>query len=157
MTRSALVLLVAVLPLGACHVSKNSADADENVSVKASDNGSLSFNLPFAKGEVRIPRGTFENGQLDIDGVKMIPGGTVHGFSMDAGDKGATVHLAFSAPKSPQEVSSYFLEQFKAHGDAATQSGDAISGKTRDGDAFTIHVEPAEQGSSGTVVIQSKD
>ncbi|HJP68206.1 MAG TPA: hypothetical protein VJ846_04825 [Sphingomicrobium sp.] len=157
MTRSASVLLLAVLSSSACHISKNSADAGENVSVKASDNGSVSFNLPFAKGEVQIPRGTFENGQLDIDGVKMIPGGTVHGFSMDARDKGATVHLAFTAPKSPQEVSGYFLEQFKQHGDAATQSGNEISGKTKNGDALSIHVEPAAQGSVGTIVIQSKD
>lgn len=157
MTRSALALLLPALSLGACHISKNGADTDDNVSVKASDNGSVSFNLPFAKGEVQIPRRAFENGQLDIDGVKMIPGGSVRGFTMEGGDKGATVHLAFSAPKSPQEVSGYFLEQFKQHGDAATQSGNAVSGKTRDGDDFSIHVEPAAQGSVGTVVIQSKD
>jgi hypothetical protein len=151
------MLLLALLTLSACDVSKSNAGTGENVSVNASDNGSVSFNLPFAKGNVQIPQDAFENGQLDIDGVKMVPGGTVHGFSMDAGDKGATVHLAFSAPKSPQEVSGYFLEQFKQHGDAVTQSGNAISGKTKDGDAFSIHVEPAAQGSAGTVVIQSKD
>ena len=156
MTRSALLFLLTVLSLSACRVSKAGGDSDENVSVKASDNGAVSFNLPFARGEVQIPHAMFENGQLDIDGVKMVPGGTVHGFSMNGGNKGATVNLAFSAPKSPQEVSAYFLEQFKQHGDAATQSGNGVSGKTKDGDSFSIDIEPAPQGSVGTIVIQSK-
>lgn len=154
MNRSVLILLLAV---SACHVSKGNVDSDENVSIKASDNGQVSFNLPFAKGDVQLPHGVFENGQMDIDGVKMIPGGTLHGFNVDAKDGGATVHLSFDAPKPPDAVRAYFLDQFRNRGDEASQSGNAIVGKTKDGDAFTINVEPAGEGSTGSVAIQSKD
>ena len=77
--------------------------------------------------------------------------------NVDAGDKRATVHLAFKAPKSPEDVRAYFVDQFKAKGIAATTAGTAVSGKTKDGDPFVIEVEPAEQGSQGTITIQDDD
>ena len=154
MTRALLILILAI---SACRASTNNLDGDENVSIKANDNGQMSFTLPFAKGEVQVPHGSFENGQMDIDGVKMIPGGTLHGFNVDAGDGGSTVHLSFDAPRSPDEVRGYFLSQFKMKGDEASQSGNAIVGRTKDGDTFTIQVEPAAQGSTGNVAIRSKD
>ena len=156
MARSALVFVLSALFLGACHVSRNAGDSEDNVSVKASENGRMSFKLPFAKGEIQIPHAVFENGQFDIDGVKMVPAGRVHGFNMDAGEGGATVHLDFSAPKSPQEVRSYFFEQFRQKGDPVSQSANGLSGKSRDGDTFSISVGPAAEGSAGTIVIQSK-
>ena len=149
-------LLVPAVLLAACHVHGEGNDAS-NVAISADENGQVSFNMPFASGKVKIPEGAFHNGQFDIDGVKMIPGGTIHGFSMDAGDKGALVHLAFNAPKSPDEVRAYFLDQFKAKGDEASQNGTAISGKTKDGDTFLIDVQPADGGSQGTIAVQSKD
>lgn len=156
MTRRSLLLLVPALSLAACHVSKNDGN-DGNVTMKADSSGNVSFNLPFAKGDVKLPEGAVQSGNFDIDGVKMIPGGQVHGFSLDSGDKGSTVHLAFDAPKTPDEVRSYFLDQFKQKGVQAAQSGNAIAGKTSDGSAFTIDTEPSAQGSTGTISIQSKD
>lgn len=157
MVRLGSLLLLIVLPLGGCRVSHGDGTGDANVTINAAETGQVSFNLPFAKGEVRLPQGAFANGQFDIDGVKMVPGGTVHGFNMHAGEKGATVHLAFDAPTSPEAVRTYFLQQFKEKGDVAEQSGNAISGKTKDGDSFIITVEPAAAGSSGSIAIQSKD
>jgi hypothetical protein len=153
------MMLLTVVPLVAgCNVhSKNSADGDENVSIKADDNGHVTFNLPFASGQVKLPEGMMKNGEFDIDGVKMIPGGTISGFNVDAGDKGATVHLGFRAPASPDNVRAYFVEQFKEKGVEAATAGTVVSGTTKDGDPFVIDVEPAPQGSIGTITIQSDD
>lgn len=151
-------LLVLVPLLAGCNVdTKNPVDGDENVTINASENGQVSFNLPFASGQVKVPEGMMKNGEIDIDGVKMIPGGTMSGFNIDAGDKGATVHFAFKAPASPDDVRTYFAEQFKAKGVEAAVSGNSVSGKTKDGDPFVIDVEPAAQGSQGTITIQSND
>ena len=157
MPRSALALLLPMICLSACHVSKSSGDGGDNVSIKADDSGQVSLKLPFANADVKLPKGTFENGKFDIDGVKMVPGATIHGFNVEAGDKGATIHVGFKAPKSPDEVRAYFLDQFKQNGDQASQSGNAITGKTKDGDTFVINVESAAQGSTGMIDIQSKD
>lgn len=156
MTRLALLLLVPAISLAACHVSRNDADAD-NVTMKADSSGNVSFNLPFAKGDVKLPAGAIQGSNFDIDGVKMMPGATMHGFNMNAGNHGATVNLAFDAPAAPDQVRAYFLDQFKQKGVEAGQSGNAITGKTHDGDQFTIDVQPAGQGSTGTIAIQSKD
>ena len=150
----ALVMLVPLV--AACNVdTKNPANGDENVTINASENGQVTFNVPFASGQVKLPEGAMNHSDFDIDGVKMMPGATVTGFSVFAADKGATVHFAFKAPASPDEVRSYFLDQFKAKGVEAAVAGNAVSGKTKDGDAFTIDVEPAAQGSQGKITIQS--
>ena len=150
------LLLAGAAALAACNVdTKNPANGDENVSINADETGNVTFNLPFASGQVKLPEGMMKNGDFDIDGVKMVPGGTVSGFNVDAGHKGATVHLAFKAPGSPDDVRAYFVEQFKAKGVAASASGTAVSGTTKDGDAFVIDVGPGAQGSQGTITIQS--
>ena len=106
---------------------------------------------------MKLPASVLHKGEFDIDGVKLMPGSTMHGFNMDAGDKGATIHVDFDAPKSPDEVRAYFLDQFKQKGDEASQSGNTVSGKTKEGDTFVIAVEPSGQAATGTIAIQSKD
>ena len=156
MRRAGLLLLAASL-LSCCHVASGTAGSgDGNVTVRTDGNSKLSFNLPFAKGEVNLPRGAFNSSNFDIDGVAMMPGGTIKGFNMDAGDNGAIVHLAFAVPRPPDQVRSYFLEQFKAKGDEASQSGDEIIGKSKDGGSFTIVVNGVANGSEGTIEVRSK-
>jgi hypothetical protein len=153
------VLLIALALLGGCNVhSKNPADSgDENVTINADENGSVAFNLPFVKGQVKVPSGFMHNGNFDIDGVKLMPGSQVTGFSVFAADKGSTVNMTFTAPAPPGDVRSYFVDQFRKQGVEAAIAGDSVSGKSKDGSPFTIQVASAESGSKGTIVIQSKD
>jgi hypothetical protein len=156
MNRFALVLLLPLL--AACNVhSKNPATGDENVTINADESGQVSFNLPFMNGTVKLPEGALHNGEFDIDGVKMIPGGKITGFNVNAGEKASTVNIAFRAPAAPDEVRAYFIDQFKRKGVEAARAGDAISGKDKDGDAFVIRVQPAAGGSTGTIAIQDQD
>ena len=156
MNRAGLLILVPLL--AGCQVhSKNPANDDEKVTINASDSGQVSFNLPFMSGTVNLPEGALHNGDVDIDGVKMIPGGKITGFNVNAGNgEESTVNIAFKAPASPDEVRSYFLDQFKKKGVEAAQAGDAISGKSRDGNAFVIRVQPAPGGSTGMIAIEDK-
>ena len=137
-------LLIPVLLLGACNFhAKNPAHGDAEVAINADEGGNVNFNLPFASGNIKLPEGAMKNGQFDIDGVKMIPGGTITGFSVFAKDKGSTVDLAFKAPQSADQVRAYFLNQFKEKGVEAAQSGNTVSGKSKDGSDFAIDVESA--------------
>lgn len=155
MTRSAILFILPLL--ASCDVhTKNPANADENVSIHADESGHIAFNLPIAQGEVKVPTGMMRNGNFDIDGVKLMPGSSVTGFNLDAHDHGATVDMSFNAPASPEDVRSYFLDQFRKKGVEAALAGESISGKSKDGSPFVIHVSPAETGSKGVISVQSK-
>ena len=151
-------LLLALPLLAGCNVhSKNPANGDDNVSIQADGNGQIAFNLPIAQGQVKVPTGMMEHSNFDIDGVKLMPGSKVTGFSMFARDHGATVNMSFTGPAPPEQVRSYFAEQFRQKGVEATVSGDSVTGKSKDGSPFTIQVSPAPGGSQGKIVIQDKD
>lgn len=150
-------LILSIL-LAGCNVhAKHDNDNDDNVTISGGEGGNLSFDLPFAKGQIKLPEGAFHGGDFDIDGVKMYPGGTVTGFQVFAADKGSTVNIAFKAPAPPEKVRAYFLDEFKKKGVTASAAGDAVSGKSKDGDTFQIHVRPVGGGSQGTIDIQDKD
>ena len=149
--------LILVPVLAGCNVHKTGAHGDENVTINASDNGEVTFNVPYASGQIKLPEGMMHDGDFDIDGVKLMPGSQVTGFNVNAHDKGATVNLSFTAAASPDQVRSYFLDEFKKKGVEATATGDGISGESEDGDPFVIGLKPAASGSQGTIVIQSKD
>ena len=156
MNRPVLFLLLPLL--AGCNVhSKNPAKGDENVTIQADESGNIAFNLPIAEGQIKVPTSFMHNGNFDIDGVKLMPGSSVTGFSVFAKDKGSTVNMSFTAPASPDQVRSYFLDQFKKQGVEVALAGNAVSGQSKDGNAFTINVSPAPQGSQGKIVIQDKD
>jgi hypothetical protein len=148
-----------LLPLLAgCNVhSKNPASGDDNVSIQADESGQIEFNLPVAEGKLKIPATMMHNGDFDIDGVKLMPGSSVTGFSVFAGDKGANVTMAFKASAPADEVRSYYVDQFRKQGVEAALAGDAVTGKTSDGSPFAIHVAEAPNGSTGKIDIQDKD
>jgi hypothetical protein len=153
------VLLMPLALLGACNVhSKNAANSgDEAVTINADEGGNIAFNLPFVKGQVKVPSGFMHNGNFDMDGVKLMPGSQVTGVSVDAHNDGSTVNMAFTAPAPPDQVRSYFVDQFKKQGLEVALAGDSVSGKSKDGSPFIIEVGSNSNGSKGTIVIHSKD
>ena len=156
MNRSALLMLLPLL--AGCNVqSKNPSNDDDNVSIQADQNGQVAFNLPFAKGSVKLPQNAIHTGDFDIDGVKMIPGGKMSGFHLDSANNVSNVNMTFTAPQTPDEVRSYFLDQFKKQGVEVALAGDAVTGKSKDGSPFTIKVGSAVNGSQGSIAIEDKE
>jgi len=157
MTRTALLLVLPLL--ASCNVdTKYPANGDEHVAINADDSGKVSFNLPFASGEVKLPQSMMHNGDVDIDGVKLMPGSKVTGFSVMADEgKKSTVNIAFSAPKPPAEVRSYFASEFARQGAQTAVSGDSVTATTKKGDEVAITVAPEGAGSAGKIAILSND
>ncbi|HEX4800307.1 MAG TPA: hypothetical protein VFU91_03920 [Sphingomicrobium sp.] len=156
MNRSALLLLVPLL--AGCNVhSKNPADGDDNVSIHADESGNLAFNLPIGEGKLKIPANFMHEGDVDIDGVKLMPGSSLTGFNLDSHNDVSNVDMSFTSTASPDEVRAYYVDQFKKQGVEAAIAGDAVTGKSKDGSPFTIKVSPAPNGSTGKIVIQDKD
>lgn len=154
MTRFAIVLALPLL--GACDIdAKNPAnDARERVEIKADDKGSVAFDLPFAKGNLKLPEGMMKDGNVDIDGVKLMPGSKVTGVSvLSEKDGPATVDIAFAVPKAPDEVRGYYAGEFAKQGVKASVEGEAIKATTKDGSDVTIAVTPDGDGSKGKIAI----
>lgn len=156
MNRSALVLLLPLL--AGCDIhSKNPSKSDGNVMINADDSGQVSFNFPFVKGSVKFPESMIHNGNMVINGVPMIPGGKMSGFHLDTANHASVVTMNFTAPQSPDEVRSYFVDQFKKQGVDVSTAGDTVTGKSKDGSPFTIELGPAGTGSQGKINVQDKD
>jgi hypothetical protein len=150
--------LTPLLLLAGCDAEvRNPAAGDETVQMKADANGRVAFNLPFAKGEIKLPAGVMSNADFDIDGVKMMPGAKLTGFNLDAGkNQPGKVNLTFTAPASPQEVATYFTDQFKEQGVEAAMAAGALQGRTKDGATFLMRFAPQGSGTSGTIQLDAK-
>lgn len=150
MKSSALFMLLPLL--GACNVhsggGKNSGD---DVTINADETGNIAFNVPFIQGQVKVPGSMMHGGDFDIDGVKLMPGSNITGFKLNAGDQGSTVNISFKAPATFDQTRAYFLDQFKQKGVDASASGDGISGKSKDGSPFEIHLNSAGGATQGTI------
>lgn len=150
--------LALPLALAGCNVhSKDKADGDDNVSIAGDASGNISFDVPFAKGQVKVPAGFMHKGDIDIDGVKLMPGSQVTGFNLDSHNDVSNVEMAFTAPAPPEQVRSYYIDQFRKQGVEAAVSGNAVTGKSKDGNPFRIEIGPAASGSQGKIVVQDKD
>lgn len=154
---SKIVALAPLLLLAACKAEvREPAAGDERVQMTADANGKVAFNLPFASGEIKLPTGIMSNANFDIDGVKMMPGATLTGFNLDAGnDQPGKVNFTFTAPASPDEVRAYFVDQFKAQGIDAALAANALQGKTKDGATFLMRFAPQGAGTSGTIELDA--
>ena len=156
MNRLAFLLLLPML--AGCNVhSKNPAAGDDNVSIHADESGNIAFNLPIAEGKLKVPTNFMHEGDVDIDGVKLMPGSSLTGFNLDSRNDVSNVDMSFTSTASPDEVRAYYVDQFKKQGVEAAIAGDAVTGKSKDGGPFTIQVSPAANGSTGKIVIQDKD
>lgn len=155
-------LLIALpLPLlvAGCDVeTKNPTNGDGKVTINAAADGKMSFDLPFAKGEVKLPEAMMSRGEVDLDGVKLMPGSKVTGFSVMAGEgEESTVNIGFAAPKPPAEVRAYFVREFAKQGAQAAVAGDNVTATTKDGDNVAIAVSPDGTGAKGMIAIKSKE
>lgn len=149
----AVTLLMLGGALVACEAEvKEPAAAGSPVALSAKQDGRIAFDLPFARGEVKLPAEMMRNSNFNIDGVTMIPSGTITGFDLNAADEGSPkINLRFTAPVGPQEVQNYFVEQFRAQGVAASLADEALTGRTKDGTAFTMRFSPQGSGTVGTI------
>jgi len=156
MTRAAFLLLFPLL--AACDFHAHRADRDDDsVKIRSDATGNVSFDLPFAKGQVKLPEGFMHGGYVDIDGVKLMPGSTMTGFNLDSHNDVSNVELAFTSPAPPEQVRAYYIDQFKQKGVEASISGDAVTGKSKDGKPFRIEISPTAGGSQGKLVVEDHD
>jgi hypothetical protein len=170
--RFALIAMIAALPLAACEGNVKDGEAGTTVSIDAEGNsgdavlvtadgnsGEVAVNVPGFEGKIDIPKFVLDNGDFDIDGVRLYPGSKITKVNVNAksGDgNDAKVDMAFTAPASPDKVTDYLKSAFAEKKMKVTVNGAALSGTTTDGSPFAIALQPGEGGTAGTIKIDAK-
>jgi hypothetical protein len=140
------------------NIDATSRDGDK-VAIKADGNtGKVSLNVPGFDANMRLPKKLLNDSNFDIDGVKLYPGSTVKTVNITADEtsgKGrADVRIRFSSPAEPAKVAGWFKEQFSKKSIDIGGDADTLTGKSENGDAFTIELRSADGGmTTGTVSI----
>ncbi len=120
-----------------------------------SDSGKFELKLPGGiDARVSVPAGMGDKTHFDIDGVGLYPGAKVKSVNVNAGgDAAPKVVIGFAAPGDAAAVADWYQQQFEAKKVAATRQGDTLSGKTEDGDDFTLALTAASPGAHGQLTI----
>ena len=127
------------------------------------ESGKFEIKLPGGmEAKVKMPEGMAGKSKFDIDGVGLYPGAKIGSIKVRAVDKGgdthATVEMGFAAPADAAAVADWYEQQFAAKKVTVARSGDTLTGKTRDGDDFTLALAAAENGKAkGTLTIVNDD
>jgi hypothetical protein len=169
-------LLIAVAPLvllSACGSSEDDGKRGTDISINAKDpqgdveikadgaTGKVSVNVPGFNANVSLPKVMLEDGDFDIDGVKLYPGSKVSSVNVNADSNGdnkkAVVKMAFTAPAEPEKVRAWFAKGFTQNDVKAKATATGFAGSTRDDGSFTLTLTPSGAATTGTVELHDGD
>lgn len=172
-----LILLAPALLLAGCGDSAapgattEGETPDININAKDGDGSAVSISASGSSSSISVDGdgvninadlpgidGLDVNSDIDIDGVKLYPGAKIISVDVNAdsskpeGQQGS-VAFGMTAPAAPDVVLAWYAKAFAAKGVTTTTKGATLSGKTKDGDAFTFELSPDGKGSKGKVRI----
>jgi hypothetical protein len=162
--------LALVLALSGCG-NKDDGKDGTTVSINAKDEngsdvainadgktGQVTVNAPGFKANVSLPKVMLDNADFDIDGVELYPASKIRSLNVVAdksdGKEAGNVKLIFDAPADPATVKTWFAKEFADKSVTASETPTGLTGKTDDGDAFTITLAPdGAKMTTGTIEI----
>jgi hypothetical protein len=165
LTRSTLFAAAALLALSACSEGKVETEkaAGGVVNIAAdTETGKMEIKLPGGlEAKVNIPEGMADHSKFEVGGVGLYPGAKVGSVNVNATERkhngaaghNAVVAIGFTAPADAAAVADWYQQQFEAKKVSVRRSGETLTGKTDDGDDFSLALTPAATGSSGLLTI----
>ncbi|MFK7840736.1 MAG: hypothetical protein AB8B54_00600 [Sphingorhabdus sp.] len=147
------LLLLTALPLALSACSK--ADDGSGVSVDFSDesksdaekvkigggeeDSKFSIKADGFSMEVDLPAITLDSDDFDMNNVDLYPGSRVTSFDIQDvdGDSGK-VQITFKAPSGVNDLADWYETQLTGHDFEVARSGTNLSGKTDEGDPFSL-------------------
>lgn len=143
----------------ATEIAINLGDDENGIKIKSDeDKGRVNLKLPGIDLDVKMPNIDIDAGDIDIGGVDMYPGTKLKSFNIDAGKnvsgEKALVRVGMTFPAAATTVADYYEAEMKKRNLTYARNGDSISGKTGDGDRFTLAIAPAGSTSTGDLTIR---
>ncbi len=128
-------------------INIDAGDDNGKVTIRGgSDDGKVRIKAPGVDIAVAMPKMDLEAGDFDIDGVKLYPGTEIGSINVDASDRkggksDGSVRIGMRFPADAEIVADYFEREMKQAKFAVRRKGDSMSGKTDDGDNFTLAIK----------------
>jgi hypothetical protein len=145
-------------------ISVNGKNEDGGtVAIKADgETGKVSVKVPGFDANVTLPKVMLDNGDFELEGVKLYPGSKVSTVNVNADSSGAgkkaVIKIGFIAPADIEKVRAWFANGFADKSVKATATATGFTGRTDDGGGFTMTLAPNGQNSTtGTVDIIEED
>jgi hypothetical protein len=143
-------------------ISINAKDPQGDVAIKADgQTGKVSVNVPGFNASVSLPKVMLEDGDFDIDGVKLYPGSKVTSVNVNANSDGenkkAVVTIAFTSPAEPEKVRAWFAKGFADSDVKAKATTTGFAGTTDDAGSFSMTLTPSGAATTGVVEIIDDD
>lgn len=147
------MILLAALPLALSACSKD--DEGSGLSVDFSDDSKpdaekiriggdgedskFSIKADGFSMEVDLPSITLDSENFDMNNVDLYPGSQVTGFDIeDEKGKGGKVQISFKAPAGADQLADWYAGQLSGKKFDVTRDGTNLSGKTDEGDPFSL-------------------
>ena len=103
--------------------------------------------------EVDLPKITLDSDDFDMNNVDLYPGSQITSFDIeDAKGEGGKVQIRFKAPASADKLADWYAKQMSGKDFEVVRDGTKLSGKTDEGDPFSLMVsEISTQQSRGVL------
>ncbi|MEH6662043.1 MAG: hypothetical protein V7679_10375 [Parasphingorhabdus sp.] len=151
------LILLATLPLAlsACSKTEDESADGSSVSIDFSDesksdgekikiggdgeDSKFSIKADGFSMEVDLPSITLDSDDFDMNDVDFYPGSHVTGFDVqDKGEQGGKVRISFKTPAGVEKLSAWYETRLTANDFEVVRDGTSLSGKTEEGDPFSL-------------------
>ena len=176
MTPKYLMLLAALpLALSACGKNEDEAANGSNLSIDLSDDSKpdaekiriggdgkdskFSIRTDGFSMDVDLPSITLDSDDFDMNNIDLYPGSQISSFDIeDAKGQGGKVKIGFKAPAEAGTLADWYANQLSGKKFEVVREGTSLSGKTDEGDPFSLALTEisAEQSSGVLEFTESK-
>ncbi len=151
------MILLAALPLAlsACSKNEDGSSNGSGLSVDFSDDSKpdaekikiggdgedskFSIKADGFSMEVDLPSITLDSENFDMNNVDLYPGSQITGFDIEDKDgKGGKVKVSFKAPAGADKLADWYAGQMSGKNFEVARDGTSLSGKTDEGDPFSL-------------------
>ncbi len=123
-------------------LSDNDTPDSEKVEIgNGEENGKFSIKADGFALDVDLPSVTLDSDDFDMNNVTLYPGSKVTGLNIEDKDgAGGKVTMSFTAPIGAEKLTDWYETKMKEDKFTVARSQTGLSGKTEDGDAFTLQL-----------------
>lgn len=174
MRKTILMLAIPLAMLAGCEFKVGKDDGgkdaasvkvgeDGNVAIAADGGDGISIKVPGFEGKMSIPGVELGGDNMDVDGIKLYPGSTLHGINVTdrKGPGNGAIDMRFTSPAAPDKVAAYYAAAARDNNfteiNVTNSAGTAtLTATNPDGDPMTITMAPEKAGTTGRILVKSK-